>query len=137
MLQGDLVDLDTRRNLTDRVRQSVRAEVVGELGEEGMIVFAPDTVKHTVTVFTDVDCPYCVKLHRQMADYNELGHQDPVYRVPAGRDPVAYLRQDGIGVVRIGSAYRDRRCEDGADRSRRAAVTIRYTSTTRSAARSG
>ena len=73
MLQGDLVDLDTRRNLTDRVRQSVRAEAVGGLGEEGMIVFAPDTVKHTVTVFTDVDCPYCVKLHRQMAGYNELG----------------------------------------------------------------
>ena len=38
-----------------------------------MIVFAPDTVKHTVTVFTDVDCPYCARMHQQMADYNGLG----------------------------------------------------------------
>ena len=38
-----------------------------------MIVFEPETVKHTVTVFTDVDCAYCARLHRQMADYNELG----------------------------------------------------------------
>ena len=73
MLRGDLVDLETLRNVTERARQSARAEVIGGLGEAGMIVFAPGTVKHTVTVFTDVDCPYCVRLHRQMADYNRLG----------------------------------------------------------------
>ena len=73
MLQGDLIDLAARRNLTEEARESTRAEVVGALGEAGMIVFAPETVKHTVTVFTDVDCGYCARLHRQMADYNELG----------------------------------------------------------------
>ena len=44
--------------------------------ESEMIVFGPRPpaeVKHTVTVFTDVDCGYCAKLHREMAGYNELG----------------------------------------------------------------
>lgn len=73
MLRGDLVDLESGRNVTEEARWTVRAEVVGALGEANMIVFAPDAVKHTVTVFTDVDCGYCARLHRQMADYNRLG----------------------------------------------------------------
>ena len=123
MLQGDLVDLDTRRNLTDRVRQSVRAEVVGELGEEGMIVFAPDTVKHTVTVFTDVDCPYCVKLHRQMADYNELGIKIRYTAFPrAGIPSPTYDKtvsvwcasdpHTAIGDAKMGRSIETRRCDN-------------------------
>ena len=73
MLRGDLVDLEARRNVTEEARQSVRAEAVSALGEASMVVFAPDTVKHTVTVFTDVDCPYCARMHQQVADYNRLG----------------------------------------------------------------
>ena len=73
MLRGDLIDLDAGRNVTEAARESARAEVVGGLGEASMIVFAPDKVKHTVTVFTDVDCGYCARMHSQMADYNRLG----------------------------------------------------------------
>ncbi len=73
MLRGDLVDLDTQRNFTEEARRVARADAIGALGESSMIVFAPDTVKHTVTVFTDVDCPYCARMHQQMADYNGLG----------------------------------------------------------------
>ena len=73
MLQGELIDLASRRNLTEEARESTRAEALGALGEASMIVFAPERVKHTVTVFTDVDCGYCARLHQQMADYNELG----------------------------------------------------------------
>jgi thiol:disulfide interchange protein DsbC len=36
-------------------------------------VFAPRETKHTVTVFTDVDCTYCRKLHAEMKQYNDLG----------------------------------------------------------------
>ena len=73
MLRGDLMDLDTQRNFTEEARRIARADAIGALGEASMIVFAPDTVKHTVTVFTDVDCPYCARMHQQMADYNRLG----------------------------------------------------------------
>ena len=73
MLRGDLMDLETRRNFTEETLNTVRAEIVGELGEENMIVFAPEAVRHTITVFTDVDCGYCARMHQQMADYNRLG----------------------------------------------------------------
>lgn len=73
MLRGDLIDLDARRNVTESARETVRAETVSALGEANMIVFAPDAPKHTITVFTDVDCGYCARMHRQMDDYNRLG----------------------------------------------------------------
>ena len=38
-----------------------------------MIVFSPKEVKHTISVFTDIDCGYCRKLHNEMHKYNELG----------------------------------------------------------------
>jgi thiol:disulfide interchange protein DsbC len=38
-----------------------------------MVVFGPEDAKYTVDVFTDIDCPYCVRLHNQMAEYNRLG----------------------------------------------------------------
>ena len=73
MLRGDLVDLESGRNVTEAARSHARAEIVGALGESSMVVFAPQTAKHTITVFTDVDCGYCQRMHRQMADYNRLG----------------------------------------------------------------
>jgi thiol:disulfide interchange protein DsbC len=34
-----------------------------------MIVFSPPVTRYTVTVFTDVDCGYCAKLHRELDSY--------------------------------------------------------------------
>jgi len=34
-----------------------------------MIIFKPEKVKHVVTVFTDIDCGYCRKLHGEMDNY--------------------------------------------------------------------
>ena len=121
MLRGDLVDLETLRNVTERARQSARAEVIDGLGEAGMIVFAPGTVKHTVTVFTDVDCPYCVRLHRQMADYNRLGIKIRYTAFPrAGIPSSTYDKtvsvwcsadpHTAIGDAKMGRGIEPRRC---------------------------
>ncbi|MEO1575695.1 MAG: DsbC family protein, partial [Pseudomonadota bacterium] len=37
------------------------------------IVFTPDNVKHSLTVFTDIDCGYCRKLHSEIEDLEQLG----------------------------------------------------------------
>ncbi|NOX77066.1 MAG: DsbC family protein [Gammaproteobacteria bacterium] len=73
MLEGDLYDLKTRINLTEAVRDVGRAKVIAALDEKGMIIFAPEQFKHTVTAFTDIDCGYCRKMHKQMSEYNALG----------------------------------------------------------------
>ncbi len=73
LVRGDLIDLQTRENLSEKKRKGVRLAELGQLSQDSMIVFTADNVKHTVTVFTDVDCGYCARLHKQMADYNRLG----------------------------------------------------------------
>jgi thiol:disulfide interchange protein DsbC len=75
MLQGDLIDVRQRVSLTEASREKARRGVMSAVGEDQTILFAPekDKIKHTVTVFTDVDCGYCRKLHREMDQYLEAG----------------------------------------------------------------
>ncbi len=73
IFEGDLYDLSTRTNLTEGKRRGGRAKVVNSLDANAMIIFSPKKVKYTVTAFTDIDCGYCRKMHKRMAEYNELG----------------------------------------------------------------
>ena len=72
-LHGDLYESLGQRNLTERSRREDRLGIVGSIDPDTFIVFAPSDVKHTVTVFTDVDCPYCAKLHQEVPELNALG----------------------------------------------------------------
>lgn len=73
VLNGDLIDLPADRNLTQEKHAKTRIKAINALGEDNMIVFAPKEVKHTISVFTDIDCGYCRKLHSEIAKYNALG----------------------------------------------------------------
>jgi thiol:disulfide interchange protein DsbC len=73
LITGDLYDIASKDNLTEKTRRLERVKLIGAVPESQMVVFAPKDPKYTVTVFTDVDCGYCRKLHSQMADYNRLG----------------------------------------------------------------
>ncbi|HWX70515.1 MAG TPA: DsbC family protein [Steroidobacteraceae bacterium] len=70
---GDLVELASNSNLTEQHRRELRAKAIGAFPEDDMLIFGPKDPKYTVTVFTDVDCPYCRKLHSQIGAYNRLG----------------------------------------------------------------
>ena len=75
LIQGDVIDLRERRNLTERRRAQARSDILAAIDPETMIVFspAPEDVKHTVSVFTDIDCAFCRQLHREMDEVNALG----------------------------------------------------------------
>jgi thiol:disulfide interchange protein DsbC len=73
LLQGEIIDLNTDQNLTESRREGVRRDVLAGVSEDGMIVFSPARPTTTITVFTDIDCGYCRKLHKQIADYNARG----------------------------------------------------------------
>jgi len=68
LLYGDLIDIDKNLNLTEDARRSGRRKVIEDLDEAGMVVFAPQDVESTITVFTDTSCGYCVKLHQEIAE---------------------------------------------------------------------
>lgn len=70
---GDLYDLTSQVNLSEQRRRELRSHILASMPENQMIVFSPKDPKYTVTVFTDVDCGYCRKLHSEIAKYNDLG----------------------------------------------------------------
>jgi thiol:disulfide interchange protein DsbC len=72
-INGDLYDIAKDNNLTEARRRELRAQMIAAFPESEMLIFGPKDPKYTVTVFTDVDCSFCRKLHSQMAEYNRLG----------------------------------------------------------------
>ncbi|MEE4163237.1 MAG: DsbC family protein [Woeseiaceae bacterium] len=73
LMQGDMIDLDNSINLTELARNSARRELMETLDDGEVIAFTPAEVKHTVTIFTDVECGYCRRLHSQIDDYLAQG----------------------------------------------------------------
>jgi thiol:disulfide interchange protein DsbC len=73
LLAGNLFDVDSRQDLTTPKVSKVKAEMIEEIGEKDMVVFAPEKYEHTVTIFTDIDCGYCRKLHSEIQQYNDHG----------------------------------------------------------------
>jgi len=74
LFSGTLIDLVTQENLTERMLAGQRLKTLNSVPEDSMIVYEPESeVKHTLTTFTDIDCPYCRKMHREMALLNRMG----------------------------------------------------------------
>lgn len=73
-MSGEMFDLQKRVSLTEERRGKGRLAALGAISESTMLVYpAKGKAKHTITVFTDIDCGYCRKLHQGMAEMNELG----------------------------------------------------------------
>ncbi|MBX3701155.1 MAG: DsbC family protein [Dokdonella sp.] len=76
MLNGSAFDVANKRDLTQQSRAKVRKVALAKVGPDKRIVFAPPApakTRHTVTVFTDIDCPFCRRFHEQIAAYNAKG----------------------------------------------------------------
>lgn len=61
-------------NLTERARKVQRLTMLETVSAGDSIDFSPQgTPKASVFVFTDISCPYCRKLHREIPKINALG----------------------------------------------------------------
>lgn len=72
-IDGNVYDMGTRENLTEERRMKARLALINAVPESQMVIFSPKNPQYTITVFTDLDCQYCRKLHSQIADINKLG----------------------------------------------------------------
>lgn len=91
VFQGDVIALETRQNITETKRIELRKQALDALDETDLIIYEPVKTEHTITVFTDIDCGYCRKLHQEMADYNALGIRVRYMAFPrAGIDSESY-----------------------------------------------
>ncbi len=74
LLTGKLFDLKARKDLTEPVLAKLRLQSLSEVPESRMIIFEPQAeTRHTITTFTDIDCPYCRRMHAEMDDLNAAG----------------------------------------------------------------
>ncbi|MEO6365344.1 MAG: DsbC family protein [Luteimonas sp.] len=73
MLQGNLYDNATKTDLSQVSLSKLRRELLKTVPASDRIVFAPPNPKYTLSVFTDIECGYCQKLHSDIAGYNQQG----------------------------------------------------------------
>ncbi len=73
LIQGRLVDIAARKDLTEEKLNGTRKLAIENMGKENMIIFAAKIPKYTVTIFTDIDCGYCRKLHSELDQYSAQG----------------------------------------------------------------
>ena len=73
LIQGRVVNMETREDLTESAKSEVRRELIAGVDTTKQIAFAPENPDYELMVFTDIDCGYCRKLHAQMEEYNENG----------------------------------------------------------------
>ena len=74
LLQGSLFDMHEKEDVGEILMSKLRREQLQKVPATDRIVFAPVGVpKHTISVFTDIECGYCRKMHSEMAEYNKRG----------------------------------------------------------------
>ena len=74
-IYGDIykINIDSISNITDLEISKRRSIILSNLKPSELISFKSKNEKYSVTIFTDVDCGYCRKLHNQIEEYNKLG----------------------------------------------------------------
>jgi len=84
LLQGDLIDLDSKVNLSEESRTDGRRALMSGVSDDEVILFSPETPKYSVSIFTDVDCTYCRRLHSQIEQYMANGIEVRYLLYPRG-----------------------------------------------------
>ncbi|MBL10929.1 MAG: hypothetical protein CL402_10520 [Acidiferrobacteraceae bacterium] len=72
-ISGDMIELESGKNLAEGVRSNIRKNIVSGLDKSGLIIYSPAQIRTTITVFTDITCPYCVRFHQEIGDLLKAG----------------------------------------------------------------
>lgn len=74
LFSGELVSLKSGENYSNKRRAALVRNILNtELTQEEILVIPSKNAKSYVTVFTDVDCPYCRKFHEDVPHLLEHG----------------------------------------------------------------
>lgn len=121
IINGQLVELESGRNLTAARRKQLVLGAIEGVGEKNMIVFAPKKTLRTITVFTDVDCSYCARLHQEVPALNRAGVKVRYLLYPRaglGSESAKRIesvwcakdRQKAIGIAKAGGQVENKTC---------------------------
>jgi thiol:disulfide interchange protein DsbC len=93
LIEGHLIDIAAKKDLTEGKLSESHVKAINKLGTDKMIIFKPKTSKYTVTIFTDIDCGYCRKLHSEIDSYMAEGITIQYVFFPrTGKDTESYKK---------------------------------------------
>jgi len=73
LVQGNVFRFADKADLTEQRQAQDRRTKIAGIKDTDTIIFAPAKPRYTVTVFTDIDCPYCEKFQQGVAQLNAAG----------------------------------------------------------------
>ncbi len=140
LMQGRLLDLDTRQDLTEKAMSEVRRALVDDLDRSTLISFGAEDLEHEIVVFTDVDCGFCRKLHDQIDEYNDFGIRVSYAAFPrAGTGSATHQkmtsvwcaddRHEAMNIAKAGETPRPAACDSPVDTQYKLGQAIGVTGT--------
>ncbi len=126
LLQGQLFDAEAKKNITETKLADVRKTALDKVGEQKMIIFKPATSKYQVSIFTDIDCGYCRKLHSELDQYQAQGISIRYLFYPrAGKGSDSYKkavsvwcnsdRNKALTIAKKGENLEEKTCDNPVD----------------------
>lgn len=73
LMQSQPYDIQKKTLATSEGLLAHRRKLLATVPHADRIVFAPPNAKYTISVFTDIECGYCRKLHQDIAELNRNG----------------------------------------------------------------
>lgn len=126
LIEGHLIDIAARKDLTEGKLTESHVKALNKLGVDKMIVFKAKDSKYTVTIFTDIDCGYCRKLHSEIDSYLAEGITVQYIFFPrSGKDTESYKkavsvwcaddRKAALTAAKKGEAVKPKTCANPVD----------------------
>ncbi|MBS3963686.1 MAG: bifunctional protein-disulfide isomerase/oxidoreductase DsbC [Methylomonas sp.] len=126
LIQGQLYDAFAKENLTENRLSGMRKQALDKVGEHNMITFKAPNAKYQVSVFTDIDCGYCRKLHAEIDQYMAKGISVRYLFFPrAGKGSESYAkavsvwcaddRQKALTAAKKGESVATKQCSNPVD----------------------
>ena len=74
LIDGALIRLSDRANLTDRRLGGIHMGLIDSVDEKDMLIYEPETPSdRSITVFTDISCGFCRRLHAEIDTLLDAG----------------------------------------------------------------
>ncbi|MGH8551498.1 MAG: DsbC family protein [Methylococcales bacterium] len=143
LLSGNLFDLEAppdKRDLTEARIGMARVKAIKKIGEQNVVRFQSPLQKHVVSVFTDVDCGYCRKLHSEIDEYLKQGITvDYLFYPRAGSGSESYKkavavwcaddRQSALTKAKLGEPIEMKECVNPVEEHIRLASSLQIRGT--------
>jgi thiol:disulfide interchange protein DsbC len=82
---GKVINTSTRTDMMEVANLQHRQTLISSIPREKLLTYSAKQQLHRITIFTDIDCPFCRKLHTQIKDLNQQGVTIDYVMIPRGQ----------------------------------------------------